>query len=172
MRGPLSGMVTTRVGAVRRATATPRGAIVEPAVMTADQQGHGSVAVGLQGGLSRQHVGRQAVVDELDPTDVTDGVAAAGQAGETLGGGGHQRLVARLVHAHGHQYGAGDGALRALCSPGRPSTSTHGPPKRVSRASTHCTGAQGRGLLPQAGLEPSAMAVRTPGLVHKDSLSA
>ena len=119
MRGPLSGMVTTSVGAVRRATATPSGAIVEPAVVTADEQGHGSVAVGLEGGLGREHVGRQAVVDELDRTDVADGVAAAGQAVEPLGRGGHQRVVAGLLHAHGQQHGAGDRCVAGVVLAGQ-----------------------------------------------------
>ena len=175
MRGPLSGMVTTSVGAVRAPRRSAERRVVEPAVVPADEQRHRVGLEGLERGLRRQHVGREAVVDELDRSDVAERVAAAGQALEPLGRLGQRASSSDLRDAEGPQHGAGDRRVARVVR----SRAGRAPPTRRRRRATSVrvhplhVGPEERRPARGAGRRSRRpRPARTPGLVHSDSLSA
>ena len=174
MRGPLSGMVTTSVGSACGHAWPGRGRVVEPAVVPADEEGDRAVAVRLERGLGRQHVGREAVVDELH----------RGRRGRANGSGWAVRGTLRRPRPSARRRrprrrpwpAARPGPWRrcARCArPGRPSAPIHGPPKPGRRRRPTAPAGPATRPAPAAWRRSRRRsAVRTPGLVHSDSLSA
>ena len=108
--------------------------------MTAHEQRHGAIAVGLQRGLGREHVGREAVVDELDQTrrDRCEW-HRLGRPREPSGRRRHPGRVVGLGDAQRPQHGPGHGGIADVVLAGQAERADPGPPNLASAASTHCT---------------------------------
>ncbi len=133
MRGPLSGIVTTSVGAVRSATDRGQRRVVDAAIVPADEQGDGAVGEGGERGLRRQHVGREAVVDELHPADHAERAEPAGQSVEAGRGPRQRLLVRRARDPQTRRARRGRSRRCARCAgPARPSAADHAPSRATS----------------------------------------
>ena len=94
MRGPLAGTPSTSSGACRPGHPGRQGRVVHPAVEPAGDEGDPAIGEGVERGKRRQHVRRQAVVDERHAVDGADDLKPAGQRLEALRGA-RERFVVR-----------------------------------------------------------------------------
>ena len=91
--------------------------VVDSTVVAADEQRHGSICIGAERSLRRQHVGGQAVVDELDGVDRPERTTAAGQSLETprrMRSGGR---VGGAGHTQSFEHGTGEGCVPRVVGP-------------------------------------------------------
>ena len=94
--------------------------VVEPPVVPTDEQRHGPVGERLERGLGRQHVGREAVVDELDRCHRAERTAAAGQPVEAPAAAASRASSDAPGTPRPASTARATAALRALCGPVRP----------------------------------------------------